>query len=148
MRQWPLAIAVADLHSKILDAPPPGVQILSISCSFWENLAKSYVGASPESWRPLLGEILDPPLNRYVNVMQSVLSVTSSGSRGVEGTMPPPWPCEISHKKDGRLRRPHRFHVSRPPPNPAAGSATGYFWSASTWLHSRLRDGRCHNGEV
>ena len=24
---------------------PPGVQILSISCSFWENLAKSYVGA-------------------------------------------------------------------------------------------------------
>ena len=27
--------------------PPPGVQILSISCSFWENLAKSYVGALP-----------------------------------------------------------------------------------------------------
>ena len=43
--------------------PPPGVQILSISCSFWENLAKSYVGAPPlKSWRPLLGEILDPPL--------------------------------------------------------------------------------------
>ena len=40
---------MADLHSKILDAPPPpGVQILSISCSFWENLAKSYVGAP---WR-------------------------------------------------------------------------------------------------
>ena len=30
-------------------APPPGVQILSISCSFWENLAKSYVGGPP--WR-------------------------------------------------------------------------------------------------
>ena len=43
--------------------PPPGVQILSISCSFWENLAKSYVGAPPGSWRPLLGEILDPPLS-------------------------------------------------------------------------------------
>ena len=28
-------------------APPPGVQILSISCSFWEILAKSYVGAPP-----------------------------------------------------------------------------------------------------
>ena len=42
-------------------APPLGVQILSISCSFWENLANSYVGAPP-SWRPLLGEILDPPL--------------------------------------------------------------------------------------
>ena len=55
-------MSVADLHSKILDAPP-GVQILSISCSFWENLAKSYVGAPLGSWRPLLGEILDPPLH-------------------------------------------------------------------------------------
>ena len=43
--------------------PPPGVQILSISCSFWENWAKLYVGALPlGSWRPLLGEILDPAL--------------------------------------------------------------------------------------
>ena len=51
---------VADLHSKILDPP---VQILSISCGFGENWAKSYVGASPrEGWRPHLGEILDPPL--------------------------------------------------------------------------------------
>ena len=47
---------VADLHSKILDARPPllGVQILSISCSFWEILAKSYVGAPP-------GELAPPP---------------------------------------------------------------------------------------
>ena len=46
---------VADLHSKISDArPPPGVQILSISYSFWENLAKSYVGAPP-------GELAPPP---------------------------------------------------------------------------------------
>ena len=42
---------------------PPGVQILSISCSFWDILAKLYVGAPPPgSWRPLLEEILDPPL--------------------------------------------------------------------------------------
>ena len=41
---------------------PLGVQILSISCSFRENLAKSHVGAPRGSWRPLLGEILDPPL--------------------------------------------------------------------------------------
>ena len=27
--------------------PPPGVQILSISCSFWENSTNSYVGAPP-----------------------------------------------------------------------------------------------------
>ena len=41
---------VEDLHSKILDmCPPPGVQILSISCSFWKYLAKLYVGAPP--WR-------------------------------------------------------------------------------------------------
>ena len=61
-------IAVADLTSGAMDARLPGVQILSISCSFWENLAKSYVGAPPssESWRPHLGEILDPPLNRLV----------------------------------------------------------------------------------
>ena len=42
---------------------PPRVQILSISCSNREILAKSYVGDPPlESWRPHLGEILDPPL--------------------------------------------------------------------------------------
>ena len=34
---------------------PPGVQILSISCSFWENLANSYVGAPPP------GELAPPP---------------------------------------------------------------------------------------
>ena len=35
------------------DACPPGAQILSISCSFWENLAKTYVGAP--------GELAPPP---------------------------------------------------------------------------------------
>ena len=42
----------------------PGVQILSISCSFWENLAKSYVDGHPpmEGWCPNLGKILNPPL--------------------------------------------------------------------------------------
>ena len=30
--------------------------------------------------------------------------------------MSPPSPVEISHKKDGRQRRPHRFHVSCPLP--------------------------------
>ena len=41
--------------------------------------------------------------------------------------MAPPGPVKIGHKKDGRQRRPHRFHVSRPPPYPAAGSATGSY---------------------
>ena len=55
---------MADLNSKILDTPS-GVQILSISCSFWESLAKSYVGAPLEGWRPHIGEVLDPPLQNY-----------------------------------------------------------------------------------
>ena len=40
--QWRIYIVKFWTH-----APPLGVQILSISCSFWENLAKSYVGAPP-----------------------------------------------------------------------------------------------------
>ena len=31
---------------------PSGVQILSISCSFWENFAKSYLGAPPGGLAP------------------------------------------------------------------------------------------------
>ena len=30
----------------------------------------------------------------------------------------PPGPVKISHKKDGRQGRPHKFHVSRPPTLP------------------------------
>ena len=47
------------------ELPPPGAQILSISCSFQEHLAKSYVGAPWGVDAPPLGgggEILDPPL--------------------------------------------------------------------------------------
>ena len=46
--------------------PPRGVQILSSSCSYWENLAKSYVGAPLEGWCHHLGEILNPPLHIYL----------------------------------------------------------------------------------
>ena len=55
-------LEVAVLDSKTLDTPR--VQILSISCSFSENLAKSYVSTlfPMEGWFPYLGEILDPPL--------------------------------------------------------------------------------------
>ena len=57
---------------------------------------------------------------------------SSSGSRGGGGRgghAPPPGPVKISHKKDGRQRLLHRFHVSWPPPYPAAGSATGISFS-------------------
>ena len=59
---------------------PPGVQIRSISCSFWEILAKSYVGTPPGSWRPLLGEILDPPLVRSkLNKFEHALGLRLGG---------------------------------------------------------------------
>ena len=43
--------------------------------------------------------------------LESVRSVADPG-----GACPPPGPVKIGHKKDGHRRRPHRFHVSRPPP--------------------------------
>ena len=44
------------------------------------------------------------------------------GCRG--GHAPSPSPVQISHKKDGRQKRPHRFHVSWPP-YPTAGPDAG-----------------------
>ena len=58
---------LADLRGCEGRVPPLGVQILSISFSYGENLAKSYVGAPLGSRRPLLGEILDPPLWSELN---------------------------------------------------------------------------------
>ena len=62
-------------------APPPlGAEFSLISCSFWEILIKSYLGAPPERWRPLLGEILDPPLV-ITNMRQLKLSTNSTTLR-------------------------------------------------------------------
>ena len=47
-------------------ASPPRPKIFSISCSFSQNLVKSYVGAPLEGWRPLLRGILDP-LRHYIH---------------------------------------------------------------------------------
>ena len=46
---------------------PPWPKIFSISCSFLENLTKSYVGTPPEGRRPLLQGILDLPLPSTVH---------------------------------------------------------------------------------
>ena len=54
-------LSVADLR-RGREGRAPRVQIFSISCSFWENLANSHVGPPLGSWRPLLGEIRDLPL--------------------------------------------------------------------------------------
>ena len=44
--------SVADLGGMRDVYTPLGVQILSISCSFWENLVKSYVGTPPRGLVP------------------------------------------------------------------------------------------------
>ena len=63
------------------DACPPGFQTLSISCSFREHLAEWYVGAPlPGSWRPHLGEILDPPLLRTHLIKGKVSNLESMAS--------------------------------------------------------------------
>ena len=41
------------------------------------------------------------------------MNKTVADPGGAEGAMAPP--VKIGHKKDGHQRRPHRFHVSRPP---------------------------------
>ena len=59
-------ITVADLHSKILDAPPPprGSKFFQFHAVFGEIWQNRMLAPPLESWRPLLGEILDPPLDK------------------------------------------------------------------------------------
>ena len=73
-----LILAVADLGGRPRRAPPPRPKMFSISCSFSQNLAKSYVGAPPKGWRPLLRGILDPPLIRaqeFVRVIFALIHI-------------------------------------------------------------------------
>ena len=59
-----VTLSVADLHSKILDARPPWgskfFQFHAVFGKIWQN--RMLAPPPLESWRPLLGEILDPPL--------------------------------------------------------------------------------------
>ena len=61
----PGTLSVVDLHSKILDArPPPGSKFFQFHAVFgkiWQN--RMLAPPPPESWHPLLREILDPPLS-------------------------------------------------------------------------------------
>ena len=54
--------AVADLRGVRGMHAPWASKFFKFHAVFWENLAKSYVGAPLGSWHPLLGEMLDPPL--------------------------------------------------------------------------------------
>ena len=72
----PHASTVADLGgTQGTRPPPPGGQILSISCSFLGKYGKIVCWRSPPvSWRPLLiGEILDPPLFNAVDSLNGVV---------------------------------------------------------------------------
>ena len=58
--------SVADLHSKILDARPPGGPNSFNFMQFLGKFGKIVCWRPPlESWRPLLGENVDPPLKMY-----------------------------------------------------------------------------------
>ena len=48
-------------------------------------------------------------------IAEQILAVADPGGSRGRGGHGPPGPVKISHKKDGRQRRPHRFYVSRPP---------------------------------
>ena len=61
-QQWQYSVADLVGGRTQRAPPPPRPKIFLISCSFSENLTKSYVGAPPEGQRPLLQGILDPPL--------------------------------------------------------------------------------------
>ena len=54
--QWWIQGGVPPAH------PPLRPKIFSISCRFWENVTKSYIGVPLEGQRPLLQGILDLPL--------------------------------------------------------------------------------------
>ena len=92
------------------------------SLNSWPNF--HFVGATQNSKSQVLTKFSFLGVGEYSwPVNNRVHSVVDPG--GGRGAMPPPsGPVKISHKKDGCQRRPHRFHVSRPLPYPAAGSAT------------------------
>ena len=76
MKNWTRR-AVADLHSKILDAcPPRGSKFFEIHAVFGKIWQNHMLAPLLGSWRPLLGEILDPPLEGYVHRWHLLLSAS------------------------------------------------------------------------
>ena len=74
-RRQPYCTAVADLHSKILDAhPPPGLN----SYNFMQFLGKfgKIVCCPPRVWHPNLEEILDLPLYRSMLQISSRFNIS------------------------------------------------------------------------
>ena len=100
------------------------------------RLAHPY-GVSSSFGKSCIAELeVEFPRGVLVSDHEGQVDQPSSGSREPRGPCPPPGPVKISHKKDGHRRRPHRFHVSCPPPYPTAGSATAavvYMLTCRKW---------------
>ena len=86
---------------------------------FESSKFKIELGAFPSFRWPVCRDItnlliLDRALWTFPRRKSQQWNSPSSGSRGCWGGHAP-GPMKISHKKNGRQRRTHRFHVSRPP---------------------------------
>ena len=74
---------VADLRGGAGDArppPPPGGQNFFIFMQFSVKIDKIIGWRPPGSWRPLLGEILDPPLETISDKWHSGSPIVQRGS--------------------------------------------------------------------
>ena len=60
---------VADPRGGATERAPTRPKIFSISCSFWENLTKLYVGAPPEGRRPSYGESWIHPSHQLIVII-------------------------------------------------------------------------------
>ena len=88
----------------------------------WQQPPSNITLFGTEHFSISVPQILTTTLVKKRNYSCSELSQTSRSNRvyavadpGGRGGHGPPGPVKIGHKKDGRQRRPHRFHVSRPP---------------------------------
>ena len=109
---------------------------MSSCCCFWKYQRKIWVGVS-NSYSSILSNLLNRIFKqiarsfgifldfkvsakscdkRILTYVDTCCKCGSSGSRGGRGGHAPPGPVKIGHKKDGRQRWPHRFHVSSAPP--------------------------------
>ena len=96
---------------------------MRLSITRYGQIFKTKIRGTKIRTRKSQGRLLTlylPPLHFFLSI---VLHEAVADPGGVPRGPCPPSPVQISHKKDGRQRRPHRFHVScPPPPHPAAGS--------------------------
>ena len=87
---------------------PPGVQILSISCSFWEHLAKSYVDAPP-------GELAPPPRGNPGSATGTLRKFLTRGKFLTSSPEFPVVPLTDNHHNNGEHQTNNRNRPNRGP---------------------------------